>query len=337
MDLHILWFGLIVILFCGFFLLEGFDFGVGMLMPFLGKNDVERRTIISAIGPFWDGNEVWLITAGGAMFAAFPDWYATLFSGFYIVMFLVLLALILRGAALEFRGKDKSRSWRRFWDWAVMLGSALPGFLWGIIFANCLLGVPIDEKMNFVGNFWQLFNPYALVCGLAVTAMFLLHGAIFLDLKLEGKLRVHAGKMARLLWLPTISLVVVFVSATYLLTDALARLSIAQVAVTLGVASALIAVFWLLQREKSGWAFVMTSLALIGTVLALYLQLFPRMMVSSLNPAWSLTIYNASSSQYTLTVMSWVALTFIPFVLAYQAWNYWVFRKRISVHASSHY
>lgn len=337
MDLHVLWFVLIAVLFCGFFLLEGFDFGVGMLSPFLGKGDAERRVVLNTIGPFWDGNEVWLITAGGAMFAAFPDWYATLFSGFYLIMALMLLALIIRGVAFEFRSKEEARSWRSFWDWMAMGGSVLPGFLWGIVIANCLIGVPIDAQMNYVGTLWQLFNPYALLAGLAFTAMFLLHGAIFLTLRTEGVLLRRARTAARLLWLPTVALVILFASWTYLLVGGAAHTSLLHAGVTSGAALALLLVIALLRAGRSGWAFALTSLTIVLFTLAVCLWLFPRVMVSSLNPAWSLTIYNASSSPYTLTVMSWLALSFLPFVLAYQAWNYWIFRKRVSLHAPAHY
>ena len=192
MALNTLWFFLIIVLFIGFFFLEGFDYGVGMLLPFLGKNDPERRLIIRSIGPFWDANEVWLLTAGGAIFAAFPDWYATLFSGFYLALLLMLVALILRAVAFEFRNKDARPQWRSFWDWMIFLGSALPGFLWGVAITNIIEGVPIDAQMNYVGGFWNLLNPYALLGGLTLVALFALHGAIFLNLRTEGEMQERA-------------------------------------------------------------------------------------------------------------------------------------------------
>ncbi|NTW11644.1 MAG: cytochrome d ubiquinol oxidase subunit II, partial [Chlorobiaceae bacterium] len=197
MDLQTIWFILITVLFTGFFFLEGFDFGVGILLPFMSRDDRERRTVINTIGPFWDGNEVWLITAGGAMFAAFPEWYATLFSGFYIALLLMLVALILRGVAFEFRSKHDNPAWRAFWDWSIFTGSAIPALLWGVAFANFIRGVPIDQSMNYAGGFFNLLNPYALVCGLASLSIFTLHGAVFLTLKTTGSLQKRAMSLAK--------------------------------------------------------------------------------------------------------------------------------------------
>ena len=329
MDLNILWFFLITILFTGFFFLEGFDFGVGMLLPFLGKNDAERRTVINAIGPFWDANEVWLLTAGGAMFAAFPDWYATLFSGFYLALVLMLLALIVRGVAFEFRSKHKSPAWRTFWDWMIFVGSALPGFLWGVAITDVIEGVPIDAHMNYVGGFWNLLNPYALLGGLAFVAIFLLHGAIFLNLKTEGEIQARAHRAADRIWLPAVILVLLFVIIGYFTTDVFVRLGVDPGIAPLGAGAALLLSGWFIKHQHTGWAFLMTGLTIILSTLTIFLGLFPRVMISSLNPAWNLTIYNASSSPYTLTVMSWIAITFVPIVLLYQGWNYWIFRHRL--------
>ena len=329
MDLNVLWFFLITILFTGFFFLEGFDFGVGMLLPFLGKNDVERRVVINTIGPFWDANEVWLLTAGGAMFAAFPNWYATLFSGFYLALVLMLVALIVRGVAFEFRSKDKRPAWRTFWDWMLFIGSALPGFLWGVAITNVIEGVPIDAQMNYVGGFWNLLNPYALLGGLAFVAMFLLHGAIFLSLRTEGEIQARAYRAADRIWLPAVVLVLLFVVVGYFTTDVFVRLGIDPGIAPLGAGAALLMAGWFIKHQRAGWAFLMTGLTIILSTLTIFLGLFPRVMISSLNPAWNLTIYNASSSPYTLTVMSWVGITFVPIVLLYQGWNYWIFRHRI--------
>jgi cytochrome d ubiquinol oxidase subunit II len=325
----------IAVLFAGFFLLEGFDFGVGMLIPFLGKNDSERRTIMNAIGPFWDGNEVWLITAAGAMFAAFPNWYATLLSGFYIPLFLLLAALIVRGAGFEFRSKRDSQRWRSSWDWAICISSALPGFLWGVTIANWFEGLPIDAHMNYVGTLWHLFNPDAILTGLVFTAMFLLHGAVFLSLKTDGKLLERALTMARRLWVPTVILAGVFVVSTAVSTGLYHHTAVGLV--SLLAAIALLLVGWFVVQRRSGWAFAMSALTILTATLTICLGLFPNVMISSLNPAWSLNIYNAASNPYALTVISWIALTIIPFVIAYQAWNYWIFRRRVSSHHLGHY
>ena len=336
MDLNAFWFILITILFIGYFFLEGFDYGVGMLLPFLGKNDEERRAIVASIGPFWDGNEVWLLTAGGAIFAAFPNWYATLFSGFYLALVLMLVALIVRGVAFEFRNRDERPAWRAFWDWMIFIGSALPGFLWGVAISNIIEGVPIDAHMNYVGGFWNLLNPYALLGGLAFVALFILHGSIFLNLKLEGELLERAHRAASRFWLPSVVLVLLYVLIGYFVTDVFGRLGVDPGIAALGAGAALLSAGWFVSARRSGWAFLMTGLTIALSTLAIFQGLFPRVMISSLNPAWNLTVYNASSSPYTLTVMSWLALGFVPVVLVYQAWNYWVFRKRLGK-ASSHH
>jgi cytochrome d ubiquinol oxidase subunit II len=337
MDLNTVWFILIAVLFIGFFFLEGFDYGVGILLPFLGKDDQERRILINTIGPHWDGNEVWLITAGGAMFAAFPNWYATLFSGFYLALFLILLALIVRGVAFEFRSKDKHPDWRNLWDWMIFVGSLLPALLWGVALANIVRGVPIDADMNYVGGFLTLLNPYALLGGLAALVVLTLHGAIFLTLKTKGDVMEKAHTAAGRLWLPAVILSVVFAVATYFATDIFTRLGINPGIVPLGAVIALLAAGWLIGSRREGWAFAMTGLAIALTILTLFMGLYPRVMVSSLNPAWSLTIYNASSSQYTLTIMTIVALIFVPIVLIYQGWSYWVFRERIGRESTLEY
>lgn len=336
MDLNAFWFILITILFIGYFFLEGFDYGVGMLLPFLGKNDEERRTIVASIGPFWDGNEVWLLTAGGAIFAAFPNWYATLFSGFYLALVFMLVALIVRGVAFEFRNRDARPAWRAFWDWMIFTGSALPGFLWGVAISNIILGVPIDAHMNYVGGFWNLLNPYALLGGLAFVALFILHGSIFLNLKLEGELLERAHRAASRFWLPAVVLVLLYVVIGYFVTDVFGRLGVDPGIAALGAGAALLSAGWFVAARRSGWAFLMTGLTIALSTLAIFQGLFPRVMISSLNPAWNLTVYNASSSPYTLTVMSWLAIGFVPVVLAYQAWNYWVFRKRLGKPSSHH-
>jgi cytochrome bd ubiquinol oxidase subunit II len=329
MDLNTVWFLLIAVLFIGFFILEGFDYGVGILLPFLGRDDGERRRIINTIGPFWDGNEVWILTAGGAMFAAFPDWYATLFSGFYLALFAILAALIVRGVAFEFRSKDPSPRWRATWDWMIFAGSALPALLWGVALTNLLRGVPIDADKQYVGGFLDLLSPYTLIGGLASLAVFTVHGAIFLNLKSEGEIRERAERATRRVGPVATVLVLLFVAGTYAWTDILARLGINPGLVPILALGALLAAGALIHRGAMGWAFVMTSAAIALSTVTLFMALYPRVMVSSLNPEWSLTIYNASSSPYTLRVMSFVALAFVPIVLAYQGWTYWVFRHRV--------
>ena len=329
LDLNTVWFILITILFIGYFVLEGFDYGVGILMPLLGKDDQERRIIINTIGPVWDGNEVWLITAAGAIFAAFPLWYATMFSGFYIALILMLLALILRGVAIEFRSKNRYPVWRKTWDWAIYLGSLIPALLWGVALGNLLRGVPIDENMNYVGNFFTLLNPYALLGGVTMLSVFILHGAIFLALKTKDELVTRAMAATKKVGPVATILVFTFVVATYFATDFVVRLGINPGIIPIAAGGCLLAAGWFIHQDRPGWAFIMNSLTIGLSTLTIFMTLYPRVMISSLNPAWSLTIYNASSSPYTLTVMTVVALIFVPIVLVYQGWTYWIFRQRL--------
>jgi cytochrome d ubiquinol oxidase subunit II len=327
--LQILWFVLIAVLWIGFFFLEGFDFGVGMLLPFLGKKDVERRAIINAIGSTWDGNEVWLLTAGGATFAAFPHWYATMFSGFYLALFLLLVGLIIRGISFEYRSKDAAPAWRNRFDWMIAIGSFLSSVLLGTAFANLARGVPIDENMMFTGNLFTLLNPYGLLGGLTTVAIFLLHGANFLGLKLEGELRERVNVFAKKIWVATTVLYVTLGIFTYIAGFW------ARGFVDPGIApiTALVVLFlagYFINQKMEGWAFIMVGLNIVFTQITFFSMTFPNVMLSTTNPNWSLTIYNASSSQYTLGVMSVIALIFVPIVLAYQGWTYYMFRKRIS-------
>ncbi len=330
MDLNILWFLLIAVLYAGFFVLEGFDFGVGILMPFLGTNDKKRRLIINTIGPHWDGNEVWLLTAGGATFAAFPHWYATFFSGFYLALFLLLLALIVRGVAFEFRSKDDDPRWRQVWDWSIFVGSLLPALLLGVAFANLMRGVPIDNSMTYVGGFWNLLNPYALLGGIGSVILFTLHGAIFLSLKTSGDLMESSRKIANQLWLPAVIVPGTFFIWTYFTPQGYARLGVNPGVIPVVAGTAILAAGYFLRKKREGWAFGMTAVTIIFSVATIFLVLFPRVMVSSLDETLSLTIYNASSSPYTLRVMTIIALTVVPVVLIYQGWTYWVFRQRLT-------
>ncbi len=339
MDLHILWFIIIGVLLTGFFFLEGFDYGVGMLLPFLGKSDNERRMVMNAIGPFWDANEVWLIAAGGCLFAAFPGWYATMLSGFYPEMFLILFALIIRGAAFEFRSQHDSSRWRGFWDWMIFVGSLLPGFFWGVVIGNLMHGVPINAHGDYAGTFLTPFNPFALLVGLAFDVFFVLHGAIFLSLRETGVLVKRSQRVVPFLWVVNLGILALIVvtgfDASNVFREAILNPRI--VPLDYVVLASLVLLLWCNARNRSGWAFALSFVVIVGSALIAVSCLFPNVMISSLNPAWNLTIYNAATNSYSLVVVSWIGLTILPFVMLYQAWNYWVFRKRIEPHAVGHY
>ncbi|MFC8618028.1 cytochrome d ubiquinol oxidase subunit II [Micromonospora purpureochromogenes] len=326
MELTTVWFLLVAVLFTGYFILEGFDFGVGMLLPVLGRDDRERRVLINTIGPVWDGNEVWLITAGGAMFAAFPEWYATLFSGFYLPLLLILLALIARGVAFEYRHKRPEASWKRRWDTAIFVGSVVPAVLWGVAFANILRGVPLDADHEYVGGLVDLLHPYALLGGLTTAALFLTHGAVFLALKTSGEIRERAGALAVRLGVGTAVAAVAFLTWTLTI-----RSSTAAVVFAVGAALALLGALAAARVRREGWAFTGTAVAIGLAVATLFAALFPNVLPSTLDAAGTLTATNAASTPYTLKIMTWVAVIFTPIVLAYQGWTYWVFRKRIGV------
>lgn len=326
MELTTFWFILIAVLWVGYLVLEGFDFGVGMLVGVLAQDDKERRVLINTIGPLWDGNEVWLLVAGGATFAAFPEWYATLFSGFYLPLLLILLALIVRGVAFEFRGKRKERAWRRNWDIAIIVGSAVPALLWGVALANIVRGVPIAENKEYVGSFFDLLNPYALLAGVVTLSVFLVHGCFFVALKTVGDIRQRATKLGLKVGIAAAGPAVAFIVWTGLAQDKLAVWLLGLLAVVSCVASLALAF-----KNREMLAFAATSLTIAFVAIMLFVGLFPDVMPSSLNSAWNLTTTNASSTHYTLVIMSWVAVIFTPIVLMYQSWSYWVFRKRIGV------
>lgn len=334
-TLQTIWFILIAVLWIGFFFLEGFDFGVGMLMPFLGKNDQERRALINTIGTVWDGNEVWLLTAGGATFAAFPQWYATMFSGFYLALFLLLVGLIIRGIAFEYRSQNDDPRWRNTFDWMIAVGSFLAALLFGTAFANLAHGVPINDKMIYTGNLFTLLNPYGLIGGVTMVAVFLLHGANFLGLRLEGELRERVHAVSRTLYYFAAAMVVILGISTYFFTDILAKIGVNPGIIPIASVVVLLVTIVFINRRNEGWAFVFTGLHIALTQVAFFTLMFPRVMISSTNPDWSLTIYNASSSAYTLSVMSIVALIFVPIVLAYQGWTYYMFRKRVTTKPES--
>ena len=329
MDLPVLWFVLIAVLWTGYLVLEGFDFGVGMLLRPFSRNDTERRLLINTIGPVWDGNEVWLLVAGGATFAAFPEWYATMFSGFYLPLLLILLALIIRGVAFEWRGKIHDDRWRERWDWCITIGSWVPAVLFGVAFGNLVRGVPIDADMQYAGDFFDLLNPFSLLAGVVTTLVFLMHGAIFLALKTDGPVRERAGVLAARLAIPTTA-----VAAVWVIWLQISYSEKAWTIVPLGIAAlALIGVIATTRARREGWAFTLSAVAIVGTVVLIFGSMFPDVMPSTIDPAYSLTIYNASSTDYTLTIMTWVAVILTPLVLGYQGWTYWVFRKRLTAQA----
>ncbi|PWI42609.1 cytochrome d ubiquinol oxidase subunit II [Streptomyces sp. ICBB 8177] len=327
MHLHDVWFVLIAVLWTGYFFLEGFDFGIGVLTKLLARDETERRVLINTIGPVWDGNEVWLLTAGGATFAAFPDWYATLFSGFYLPLLVILVCLIVRGVAFEYRAKRDDERWKRNWEHAIFYASVLPAFLWGVAFADIVRGVPIDAAKNFTGGVLDLLNPYALLGGAVTFTLFTFHGAVFAALKTLGDIRERARRTAGRLGLLTAVLASAFLAWTQVHSGNPRSL------VALAVAVAALIVALLCNRSgREGWAFALSGVTIAAAVATLFLALFPDVMPSSTNPAWSLTVSNASSSPYTLRIMTWVAGIATPMVIAYQAWTYWVFRKRIGTH-----
>jgi cytochrome d ubiquinol oxidase subunit II len=324
MSLAEFWFLLIAYLFAGYFLLEGFDFGVGTLLPVLGRDDTDRRVLINTIGPFWDANETWLVVAGASMFAAFPYWYASLFSGFYLALLLLLVALIARGVAFEYRGKVDSHQWRARWDACIFFGSLIPAVLWGVAIANIVRGVPLDDRGNFTGNLFTLLNPYALLGGLVTLTLFATHGAIFVALKTLGRIRQDARLLAARIGVVTAVLAVFFLAWTTIsYGDAWSGLLAAL------AAAALIAAIVMNAREREGWAFLFTSATVVLVSASLFVALYPNVLPSTTDPANSLTIENASSTPRTLEAMTWVAVLVSPFVLAYEGWSYWVFRKRI--------
>ncbi len=326
MSFQVFWFVAIAVLWTGFFVLEGFDFGVGILRGVVGKTDVERRVAINTIGPLWDGNEVWLIVAGASMFAAFPAWYATMFSGFYIALVLLLVALIGRGVSFEFRGKRDGERWRRNWDRLSAAGSLLAPFLIGVALANLLRGVPIGADQEFTGSFIDLLNPYSLYAGLTLVLLCVLHGSTFLGLRTDGIVRERATKVAGRSSIVTGVALLVFVTWTQLMLDR----GVIPDLIPAGAVIATFAVSWLVREGRDGWAFAMTAFAIAATVATFFIDLYPRVMVSSTKAANSLTIENASSSAYSLKLMTIVMLVFLPLVLLYQGWTYYVFRRRVT-------
>jgi cytochrome d ubiquinol oxidase subunit II len=325
-SLDVLWFTVVALFWTGFFVLEGFDFGVGVLHHVVGRTDIERRVAINAIGPVWDGNEVWLIVGGAAIFAAFPGWYATWFSAGYLALMLVLVALIIRGVSFEWRGRVDATRWRGTWSWTLTIGSAAVPLLLGVALGDLLAGLPIAASNEFTGSFWDLLTPYGLWLGLTLMVLCLLHGATFLGLKSTGAVRERSSRLAgRLVW-PSLLLVVAYAVWTVSISDGGLWRSIAAAV----PAVAAIAAAFLIRAGSEGGSFAATAVTIGGTVAALFANLYPDVMVSSTATANNLTVAGTASGDYALKVMTVVAVVTLPVVLLYQGWSYWVFRARVN-------
>jgi cytochrome bd ubiquinol oxidase subunit II len=325
MSLPVVWFTIVAVFWTGFFVLEGFDFGVGALHRFVGSNDLERRVAINAIGPVWDGNEVWLIVAGASMFAAFPAWYATWFSALYLALVLVLVALIIRGVSFEFRGKSESSRWRGTWSTTLTVGSVLAPLLIGVGLGDLLAGLPIDAQGTFTGSFLDLLTPFGLVFGATVLVLCLVHGATFLTLRTEGAVRDSAHRLARVLRWPAALLAIAAAAWTFALSG---QSLLSDALLVLAIAGAL-ALWWYVGRHEVA-AFAATAVTVGATIASVFAGLYPRVLVSSTDPAATLTVTGAASGSYALTVMTWVAAVLFPVVLVYQGWTYRVFRARVT-------
>ncbi|MGG3193544.1 MULTISPECIES: cytochrome d ubiquinol oxidase subunit II [Priestia] len=328
-SLNEFWYLLVSILFVGFIFLEGFDFGIGMVSRFLGRNDLERRAFINTIGPFWDANEVWLISAIGAMFAAFPNWYATLLSGSYVLFVLLLLSLIGRGVAFEFRGKVEKQAWKNAWDWVIFFGSLFPPLIFGILFSALMKGLPVESNMQMNAGFSDIVNLYTITGGVTLTMLCLWHGLIFATIRTMNDIRDRSRKVAMKLLPINALLLLIFSGMTFFETDLFSNHSrLMLYTFFIGIFVYLLAGFFL-TRKKDGWAFAMSGLILILSISSIFAGLFPTVLVSSINESYSLTIHNAASGNYSLKIMSYAAIALLPFVLGYQIWSYYVFRKRV--------
>ena len=330
MELHDFWFFLICVLWSGYFVLEGFDFGVGMLIPVLGRSEEDRGTLLGTIGPVWDGNEVWLVTAAGATFAAFPQWYATMFSGFYIALLLVLVLLIVRVVSFEWREKVDSDRWQGVWTGANVVASYGIPLLWGIALTSLLAGVPVGEDKEFTGNVFDLFSWYSVLGGVAFMALFASHGSVFITLRTTGAMKERAHHLSLRLAPFSVLLTIAFLAATlWTGVDANEKGLVGGLVIIPLAVAALLVAWFMAGRRREGVAFASTCAAIVLAVTLLFVELFPRVMVSSTDFAWSLTTSNASSSHYTLVFMTIVALVMTPVVLLYQGWTYYVFRARL--------
>ncbi|MGN1385423.1 MAG: cytochrome d ubiquinol oxidase subunit II [Bacillus sp. (in: firmicutes)] len=330
MSLNVLWFILVAVLFIGFFFLEGFDFGVGMCVRFLAHTKEERNQLIATIGPVWDANEVWLITAGGALFAAFPQWYATMFSGYYVVFVLFLLALIARGVSIEYSHHAETDKAVNIWHWLFFFGSLAAPFLLGVLFTSLVQGMPIDQNMTLYGGFTDYINLYSIVGGSAVVLLSLVHGLTFIGLRTTGPIHDRAVSLLNKVYIALFAGLILFAILTYTSTDLFTVRPVATIVFLVVIVFSAVLAYLFANKQKEGLAFTMTGITIICTVAMLFVGLFPRVMISSIDPAFNLTIINAASGHYTLSLMTKIALTLLPFVLAYQIWSYYVFRKRIS-------
>jgi cytochrome d ubiquinol oxidase subunit II len=331
MHLHTLWFIVIAVLWVGFFVLEGFDFGVGVLHKIVGKTDTERRVAINSIGPFWDGNEVWLIVAGAGMFAAFPGWYATMFSALYLALLFVLVALMVRGVAFEWRGKSDDPRWRSAWSWCTTIGSLLIPLLIGVGLGDLLNGLPINRSHDYTGNFFNLLTPYGLWTGVTLLGLSLLHGATFLKLKTTDQVRARARAVARPLGSAAFVLVVGFVTWTL----GLGNTQVPGPVQVLAILAVIFAAILARSDQYDGWAFTASAIAIAATVGSIFIDLYPNVMISSTKAAYNLTVSNSASGSYALKVMTIVTVIFLPIVLAYQGWSFYVFRARVRTPPSS--
>jgi cytochrome d ubiquinol oxidase subunit II len=326
MGFVVFWYILITILWTGFFILEGFDLGVGMLHGVVGRDDTGRRAVINTIGPLWDGNEVWLIVAGAAIFAAFPDWYATMFSGMYLAMVLLLGALIIRGVSFEYRGKSADKRWRSTWDWGLSIGSLLVPFVIGVALGDLLAGLPINSSHEYTGTFWDLFQPYAVITGITLVAICLMHGATFIAMKTTDEIRGRAWRTAKAVSPVTMLFVLAWISWTHVEAGGGAFLNLIELIGCIAVVAAVVEIW----ADHEGWAFSLSTVTIASCIVTLFVDLYPNVMISSTNPAYSLTVHNAASPGYTLKVMTVIAVVLLPVVLAYQSWTYYVFRRRVS-------
>ncbi|MGJ7909453.1 cytochrome d ubiquinol oxidase subunit II [Neobacillus sp. LXY-1] len=330
MELSELWFVLIAVVFIGFFFLEGFDFGVGMSTRLLARSQGERTVMVNTIGPFWDANEVWLLTGGGAIFAAFPNWYATMFSGYYLPLLAVLLCLIGRGVSFEFRRKVKNTKWTNTWDWVIFVSSLLPPFLLGVLFTSMLKGMPIHKDMNMNAGFTDFINLYSIWGGVTVTLLCFLHGLFFLTLKTDGEIRQRANHLAKKVTLAVLGALAVFAVLSWFMTDIFDEHLIPEIVLVVLIVLSYVFAYLFITQKREALAFTMSGLGLAFTVCVIFAGLFPRVMISSINKAFDLTVYNASSGGYSLKIMTIVALTILPFVLGYTIWSYYIFRKRVT-------
>ena len=333
MDLVSLWFWLVAMTFTLYFFLEGFDFGVDILRPTLAETEAEERALTGTIGPFWDGNEVWVIAAAGLMFSTFPVWYGAVFSGMYPVFVVILLALLLRGVSFEYRNQVDKQRWRDFWDWMSCLGSIIPSFLWGLVMAKLIEGLPVNGDQRVIGGLGEMFTPFSIIGGLSTLLLFTLHGANFLLLRLHVDTPLYArARSAALRWgaLATVA-IVVFVAMGYVTEGLFEDFGVLPYLFPVAAFATLATIWWALSRRRDVLAFVMSGLTILFATVTVFLALYTRgeVLPSTLDPSFSLTLDGSASQPYTLELMTWVGGFFLPLIIGYQIWNYHVFRERV--------